>query len=74
MPPAQVANPYLEVRSSGTVHNAALYSSAGPDLQIRIRHWIGTHYVGRCTRCIRYLVWTICRSEESPVALEGMQK
>jgi len=40
-----VANPDPEVRSSRRVHNAALYPSAGPDLQIRIRHWSGTHFI-----------------------------
>lgn len=35
-----VANPDPLVRSSGRVHNAALYRSARPDLRIRTGHWM----------------------------------
>jgi len=34
-----VLNPDLEDRSNGRVHIVGLYSSAHPDLQIRIHHW-----------------------------------
>jgi hypothetical protein len=47
-----VANPDPEVRSSRRVNNAAFYPSAGPDLQIRIRHWTGTNFIGGCMSCI----------------------
>jgi len=39
-----VANPNLDVRSSGRVLNAALYRPARPDLRIRELHQLGASF------------------------------
>lgn len=47
-----MANPDPEVRSNRRVHYAALHPSAGPDLQIRIRHWTDAHCIRGCVGCM----------------------
>ena len=48
---SQCKSPLHQWRILIRVDYAALYPSAEPYLQIRIRHWTDTHYTGGCVGC-----------------------